>query len=83
MRNVLMTKLQLASDIRYSVRYVEIHQSCPKALHPGCRAAVDILLDASFTIADARGRPKRPDKRDQNEIVVEWDGHRWLFVSGM
>jgi hypothetical protein len=83
LRNVLMTILPRASDVRYSMRYVDIHQSCPKELRPGCRASVDVLIDASFTIPDALGHPKRPDKRDQNELVLEWDGHRWRFVSGM
>ena len=44
---------------------------------------VDVLVDASFTVANAVGQPKRPDKRDQNQLVLEWDGHRWLFLSGM
>jgi len=83
LRNVLLTRLPKASDIRYSMRYVNVRQSCSGELHPGCRAAVDVLIDASFTITDALGKPKRPDKRDQNELVLEWDGHRWLFISGM
>jgi hypothetical protein len=83
LRQVLSTRLQQASDIRYSMRYVGVRQSCRGELKPGCRAAVDVLIDASFTIADALGKPKRPDKRDQNELVLEWDGHRWLFLSGM
>jgi hypothetical protein len=83
LRNVLLTRLPKASDIRYSMRYVNVRQSCAGELHPGCRAAVDVLIDASFTITDALGKPKRPDKRDQNELVLEWDGHRWLFISGM
>jgi len=82
LRNVLLTRLQKASDIRYSMRYVAVHQQCTE-LKPGCRAAVDVLIDASFTIANALGRPVRPDKRDQNQLVLEWDGHRWLFLSGM
>jgi len=82
LRNVLLTRLQKASDIRYSLRYVAIHQQCTE-LKPGCRAAVDVLIDASFTIANPLGRPIRPDKRDQNQLVLEWDGHRWLFLSGM
>ncbi|HEX4416423.1 MAG TPA: hypothetical protein VH165_00930 [Kofleriaceae bacterium] len=82
LRNVLLTRLQKASDIRYSMRYVNVHQQCTD-LKPGCRAAVDVLIDASFTIANAIGRPIRPDKRDQNQLVLEWDGHRWLFLSGM
>jgi len=82
LRNVLLTRLQKASDIRYSMRYVAVHQQC-STLAPGCRAAVDVLIDASFTIPNALGRPSRPDKRDQNQLVLEWDGHRWLFLSGM
>ena len=82
LRNVLMTRLPKASDIRYSIRYVGVHQQCAD-LKPGCRAAVDVLIDASYTIANPLGRPMRPDKRDQNQLVLEWDGHRWLFLSGM
>jgi hypothetical protein len=83
LRNVLLTRLTKATDIRYSLRYVAVHQQCPTELRPGCRAAVDVLIDASFTIADALGKPKRPDKRDQNQLQWEWDGHRWLMLSGM
>jgi len=82
LRNVLLTRLQRASDIRYSMRYVAVHQQCTE-LKPGCRAAVDVMIDASYTIANPLGRPIRPDKRDQNQLVLEWDGHRWLFLSGM
>jgi len=71
LRNVLTTRLQKASDIRYSVRYVAVHQSC-KDLQNGCKAAVDILIDASFTVTSALGQPRRPDKRDQNQLVLEW-----------
>jgi hypothetical protein len=83
LRNVLLTRLQKASDIRYTLRYMAVHQSCPTDLQAGCRASVDVLIDASFTIADVNGRARRPDKRDQNQLVLEWDGHRWLFISGM
>jgi hypothetical protein len=83
LRNVLLTRLLKATDIRYSVRYVAIHQQCNGELAPGCRAAVDILIDASYTVTNAYGKPARPDKRDQNQLVLEWDGKRWLFLSGM
>jgi hypothetical protein len=91
LRNVLATRLSKASDIRYSLRYMGVRQTCGGDLHapdPGkgvqpCRASVDVLIDASFTLTDALGKPKRPDKRDQNQLVLEWDGHRWLFLSGM
>jgi hypothetical protein len=83
LRNVLLTRLPKASEIRYSVRYVNVRQSCPGDLQPNCYASVDVLIDASFTITDAFGKPSRPDKRDQNQLVLKWDGHRWLFMSGM
>lgn len=83
LRNVLLTRLTKASEIRYSMRYMNVRQSCPGDLHPDCYASVDVLIDASFTITDAFGKPIRPDKRDQNQLVLKWDGHRWLFVSGM
>ena len=83
LRNVLTTRLQKASDIRYSMRYMAVHQSCPDELQAGCKAAVDVLIDASFTVTSAQGQPKRPDKRDQNQLLLEWDGRRWLFLSGM
>src|SRR5947199_615088 len=46
LRNAL-TRLQRASDIRYSMRYVAVHQQCTD-LRPGCVAAVDVLIDGSF-----------------------------------
>jgi hypothetical protein len=83
LRNVLLTRLLKATDIRYSVRYISVHQQCHGDLTAGCRAAVDILIDASYTVTNAYGKPARPDKRDQNQLVLEWDGRRWLFLSGM
>lgn len=83
LRAVLQNRLQKASEIRYSVRYMGVRQTCTGELRPGCRAAVDVMIDASYTIADARGNPKRPDKRDQNQLSLEWDGRKWLFLSGM
>jgi hypothetical protein len=83
LRNVLMTRLGKASDIRFSMRYMTVRQGCPRDLQKGCRASVEVLVDASYTVTNALGQPKRPDKRDQNELVLEWDGRRWLFLSGM
>ncbi|MGN6110970.1 MAG: hypothetical protein ACTHU0_38085 [Kofleriaceae bacterium] len=83
LRNVLLTRLAKATDIRYSVRYVGVQQQCQNEFKPGCRAAVDVLIDASFTVTNAYGKASRPDKRDQNQLVLEWDGRRWLFLSGM
>jgi hypothetical protein len=83
LRNVLLTRLLKATDIRYSMRYVAVHQECPNDLHQGCHAAVDVLIDASYTIANAYGKATRPDKRDQNQLQLIFDGKRWLFTSGM
>ena len=83
LRNVLLTRLLKATDIRYTVRYVGVSQQCKGDLRAGCRAAVDVLVDASYTITNVHGKAVRPDKRDQNQLVLEWDGRRWRFVSGM
>src|SRR3569623_3735319 len=57
LRNVLLTRLPRASDIRYTMRYVNVRQTCPTDLKPGCRASVAVLLAASFTITNALGEP--------------------------
>jgi hypothetical protein len=67
---------------------VSLRRSCPKGkdsdeLEAGCRAQVDVLIDASFTVLDARNQPRRPDKRDQNQLILEWTGEKWQFLSGM
>ena len=81
--NVLATRLQAATEVRYSMRYQRVAQQCPGELTPGCQATVDVMIDASFTIQDVHGKQARPDKRDQNQFLLEWDGQRWQFISGM
>jgi hypothetical protein len=86
LREVLAGRFQLASEVRYGLRYDKIRRACPHGgsdLERGCRAHVEVQIDASFTVSDASGQPVRHDKRDQNELVLEWDGQKWLFVSGM
>ena len=88
LKQVLTTRFQNASDIRYAMKYVSVRRSCPKGkdsdeLEAGCRAQVDVLIDASFTVLDARNQPRRPDKRDQNQLILEWTGDKWVFLSGM
>jgi hypothetical protein len=74
----------MARDIRYAMKYVGIRRTCAGEPEPGCRAFVEVLVDASFTVVDARGQDRRTDKRDQNELVLEWDEtNAWRFVSGM
>lgn len=83
LRTVLTERLARASDIRYSLRYMDVLQQCPTELQPGCQAKVNVLIDASFTIENVQGKASRPDKRDQNQLHLEWDGKRWLFIAGM
>jgi hypothetical protein len=90
---VLQTRFQKADDIRYSMRYVSVRKACPGGgaddLRHGCKALVEVLVDASYTVIDARNQPRRPDKRDQGAFELEWTcddkgaGCKWLFVSGM
>jgi hypothetical protein len=53
-----------------------------KVRRQGQRAYVEVIIDASYTISTSQGE-QRMDQRDQNEIVLEWDGEHWMFVSGM
>src|SRR5689334_24528381 len=63
LRNVLLTRLLKATDIRFTMRYMSVSQQCKEDLRPGCRAAVDVLIDASYTITNVQGKSVRPDKR--------------------
>lgn len=84
LRQVLAGRFQLASEVRYSLRYDKIRRVCPgDSLEAGCRAHVEVQIDASFTVNDAHGNAYRKDKRDQNELVLVWTGDKWLIVSGM
>ncbi len=87
LRWVLAGRFQMASEVRYSVRYDKLRRVCPGgasgALEAGCRAHVEVQIDASYTVTDARGEPRREDLRDQNELVLLWTGDKWLFTSGM
>ena len=65
---------------------MSIRRRCPNAgqeTNEGCRVYIEVLIDASYTVVDARGSEKRPDKRDQNELVLSWEDDRWKFLSGM
>ena len=79
---VLASRLKMASEIRYTMRYMGVSHEC-KELAAGCKATVDVLIDASFTIQNAMGKASRPDKRDQNQLLLEWSGSRWMFLAGM
>ena len=92
LKRVLSERFLMATEIRYAMRYVAIHHVCPNVKGPvsdsaeptkGCRAHVEVMIDASYSVQDALGHERRPDKRDQNELVLEWTGDRWQFISGM
>ena len=86
LKDVLVGRFMMARDIRYAVKYVSVKRTCDPSEgdpEPGCRAHVEVMVDASFTVVDARGKDRRTDKRDQNELVLEWGNGKWRFVSGM
>jgi hypothetical protein len=76
LHDVLMNRFARADGIRYSMKYMGVRRLARN------RAAVDVMIDASYSIATAQG-PKRLDMKDQNELVLEYDGRKWLFLSGM
>jgi hypothetical protein len=80
---VLGQRFAKATDVRYSMRYVSVRSQCGSEPAEGCRVSVEILMDASFSVIDATGKVRRPDKRDQGEFVLERIGDKWMFVSGM
>jgi hypothetical protein len=81
LQEVLTGRFQEAESIRYSLRYVRVrYDELPGG---GRRAYVDVLIDASYTIRDARNELVRKDKRDQNQIVLQWEDEQWKFLSGM
>lgn len=85
LKDVLVGRFRMARDIRFAMKYVNIQRSCAAddELPVGCVARVEALVDASFTILDARGQDRRTDKRDQNELVLEWSGEKWKFLAGL
>ncbi len=77
-------RIAKATEIRYSIRYVAMRSQCDADnVRDGCRANLEALVDASFSVVDATGKSRRPDKRDQGEFVLERAGDKWLFVAGM
>lgn len=83
LRQVLSDRLGKVTEVRYSMRYVAMRTNCSDSPAEGCRASIEALVDASFTVVDAMGNERRPDMRDQSEFVLEWSGEKWLFLSGM
>ena len=73
---VLQGRFARADGIRYTMKYMNVKKLSAN------RAAVDVMIDASYSVATANG-PKRLDMKDQNEMVLEYDGRKWMFLSGM
>ena len=83
LRTVLSDRLNKVKEVRYFMRYVTIQSGCGASPVKGCRASVEVLVDASYTVVDALGNERRPDMRDQAELLLEWNGDKWLFLAGM
>jgi hypothetical protein len=75
LRDVLATRFERTESVRYNMRYMGLRRERNLAY-------VEVLLDASYTISTSAG-PVRKELRDQNQLVLEYDGRRWLFISGM
>ncbi len=82
LRELLKTRFAQAEDIRYSIRYMRVRYVDESEM-ASRKAFVDVIIDASFTIPDARGGVVRKDKRDQGQFVMSWDEEKWMFLSGM
>ena len=82
LQEVLAATLSQAESIRYSMRYERVRYSGDLESE-NLQVFVDVLVDASYTIPDARGGLRRADKRDHNQLVLEWDGEKWMFLAGM
>jgi hypothetical protein len=76
LQRILAGRFQQVADVRYSLKYVGVKRQ-------GKRAFVDVLVDASFSLKDPAGAVVRKDLRDQNQVVLEWSGEAWMFLSGM
>ncbi len=76
LKQVLETRFARSDGIRYSMKYMDVRKLT------GHRAAVAVMIDATYSISTQQG-PRRLDMRDQNQLVLEYDGRRWLFLSGM
>jgi hypothetical protein len=76
LKQVLETRFARSDGIRYSMKYMDVKHLT------GHRAAVAVMIDATYSIGTQQG-PRRLDMRDQNQLVLEYDGRRWLFLSGM
>jgi len=75
LKDVLAKRLSSVKTMRYNIEYRKIEIE-------GTRAHVDIRYDASFQIATEMG-DRWERKQNDKRIELEYDGKRWLIISGM
>jgi hypothetical protein len=75
LRQVIATRLAQVRSIRYNIEYRNVEVK-------GRHAQVAIRYDASFQIATDMG-DRWERKQNDKRLDLEFDGHRWLFLSGM
>ncbi len=74
LKRVLDTRLPAIRALRYALQIRNITLE-------GKRATVDIRYDVSFQIATELG-DRWTRKQDDKRMELEYDGGRWLFLSG-
>ena len=82
LKAVINSRLLALKSVRYSIQYREVLTKQQQRPQKGSHAAVDIRYDASFQLAtDLGDRWER--KQNEKRLELEYDGNKWLFVSGM
>lgn len=76
LRQVLKTRLNRVKSIWYEIEMRDIHVE-------GQRADVDVFLNGSFEIASAKAGDRYRRVNDYHRFVLEKEGEKWKFVSGM
>ena len=75
LKQVVSSRLAQVRSIRYNVEYRNIELK-------GRHAKIDIRYDASFQIATDMG-DRWERKQNDKRLEMEFDGRRWMFLSGM
>ena len=81
LKAVINARLVALKSVRYNVEYRNVLAKQQRA-KKGSRAAVDIRYDASFQLATELG-DRWERKQNEKRLELEFDGNKWLFVSGM
>jgi hypothetical protein len=81
LKQVINTRLAALKNVRYNIDYRSIKTTSDPP-HKGTRAAVEIRYDASYQIGTEVG-DRWERKQNEKVLELEYDGSKWLFVSGM